>query len=101
MNTELHGKSFALGVLLGAIFVSTATLAGVLIGSKLTAGSRVSAAAVAAVSPEAWEYSVLRGRPSTPEMQERINAAAAEGWELVAALPYTDAAYAVMRRLRK
>src|SRR5436190_389529 len=101
MNTELHGKSFALGVLLGAVFVSTATLAGVLLGSRLGGSPRGAVSQTAGISGEAWEYNVVRGKPSNPEMQERINAAATEGWELVAALPYTDGAYAVMRRLRK
>jgi hypothetical protein len=101
MDTELHGKSFALGVLLGAIFVSTATLAGVLIGSRLVTKPHGTSAQTAAVSPDAWEYNLIRGRASSPEMQDRINAAAGEGWDFVAAFPYTDSAYAVMRRLRK
>lgn len=57
-------------------------------------------AQLGAVAPEAWEYRVVRGRPPT-EMQERINSAADEGWEFSSAFPYTDSAYAVMRRLKK
>ena len=98
MNTEFSIKSFLVGVLIATLFISTAGIIGGVVISKLR--SRQSHVAASAVPPQSWEYQVLRGRPPS-EMQDRINMAAAEGWELVSALPYTDSAYAVMRRLKK
>ena len=85
-------KSFVFGALLGAIISFVVTISGGAIVLKMTAASRNHS--------EAWEYKVVRGRPPS-EMEDGVNAAAAQGWDLVAALPYTDSAYAVMRRAKK
>src|SRR5258705_13729522 len=94
MRTEMDTKNLLLGAVVGAlvagVIIVTAGAAGALIMFKARP-----ATVSASLRAEAWEYQVIRARPPN-DMQQAINAAAAEGWDFAAALPYTDSAYAVM-----